>query len=530
NDAGFINLSSLSAGAGISYNNLTGVITNSSPDQIVVLTNGTGISISGTYPSFTITNTSPSSGGTVTAVTASSPLASSGGTTPNITIQQASGSSDGYLSSTDWTTFNSKEPAIAAGTTSQYWRGDKTWQTFPTIPTVTPSALTKTDDTNVTLTLGGTPNTALLESVSLTLGWTGTLADSRIASAATWNSKEPGITPGTTSQYWRGDKTWQTLDKSAVGLSNVENTALSTWAGSTNLTTLGTIVTGVWNGTAIGDTYISSASTWNAKQNAYTNLTTIGTLANAAGYLYNDGSGVFSYTTPTGGVTSVGATAPITSSGGTTPTISTSMSTNKLIGRSTAGTGVMEEISVGTGLSLSAGTLSASGVIPHGTASGTDTYTATIGTASSYSDGDAYLVRFTNGNTTSCTLNINSIGAKTLYRNNDGALIGGDIVAGAEMLCIYNSTLDGFQTIGTAPNTLLGYVTNAESISITKGQPVYAFSGTGDRMSVKLAYNTSDATSAQTVGLVLSSSIAAGQKGLIMIQGLLDGLSILPTS
>jgi hypothetical protein len=60
--------------------------------------------------------------------------------------------------------------------------------------------------------------------------------------------------------------------------------------------------------------------------------------------------------------------------------------------------------------------------------------------------------------------------------------------------------------------------------------PVYAFSGTGDRMTVKRANNTSDATSAQTVGLVLSTSIAANQKGLIMMQGLLDNLSILPTS
>ena len=60
--------------------------------------------------------------------------------------------------------------------------------------------------------------------------------------------------------------------------------------------------------------------------------------------------------------------------------------------------------------------------------------------------------------------------------------------------------------------------------------PVYAFSGTGDRMTVKRANNTTDATSAQTVGLVLSTSIGANQKGLIMMQGLLDGLSILPTS
>jgi hypothetical protein len=36
---------------------------------------------------------------------------------------------------------------------------------------------------------------------------------------------EPVINPGTTSQYWRGDKTWQTLDKTAVGLANVDNTS-----------------------------------------------------------------------------------------------------------------------------------------------------------------------------------------------------------------------------------------------------------------------------------------------------------------
>lgn len=43
-----------------------------------------------------------------------------------------------------------------------------------------PGALTKTDDTNVTLTLGGAPTTALLTAASLTLGWTGTLAAARL--------------------------------------------------------------------------------------------------------------------------------------------------------------------------------------------------------------------------------------------------------------------------------------------------------------------------------------------------------------
>ena len=171
-----------------------------------------------------------------------------------------------------------------------------------------------------------------------------------------------------------------------------------------------------------------------------------------------------------------------------------------------------------------------SGSIPHGTATGTDTYAVTITGVTSYNDGDAFLVRFTNGNTTGATLNINGLGAVSLYRNNDGPIIGGDIENGAEMLCVYNSTTTAFQLIGTTPNTLISYVTNADSVTITKGQAVYAFGGQGDRLTVKLANNSSDATSAQTVGLVLSTSIAAGQKGFIIVNGLLDGLSILPTS
>lgn len=41
---------------------------------------------------------------------------------------------------------------------------------------VAPQALTKTDDTNVTLTLGGSPATALVNAASITVGWTGVLS------------------------------------------------------------------------------------------------------------------------------------------------------------------------------------------------------------------------------------------------------------------------------------------------------------------------------------------------------------------
>jgi hypothetical protein len=103
----------ITAGTGISVSqNGTGTsVTNTAPDQTVAISSGTGISVTGTYPNFTVTNTAPSSGGTVTSVSGTAPIASSGGNTPTISISQASGTTDGYLSSTDWTTFNNKQPS-----------------------------------------------------------------------------------------------------------------------------------------------------------------------------------------------------------------------------------------------------------------------------------------------------------------------------------------------------------------------------------------------------------------------------------
>lgn len=48
-------------------------------------------------------------------------------------------------------------------------------------------------------------------------------ADARVSAGIT--GKENTITTGTTGQYWRGDKSWQTLDRASVGLSNVDNTS-----------------------------------------------------------------------------------------------------------------------------------------------------------------------------------------------------------------------------------------------------------------------------------------------------------------
>lgn len=47
----------------------------------------------------------------VDSVSGTAPIASSGGVTPTISISQSGAAQDGYLSSTDWNTFNNKQPA-----------------------------------------------------------------------------------------------------------------------------------------------------------------------------------------------------------------------------------------------------------------------------------------------------------------------------------------------------------------------------------------------------------------------------------
>lgn len=110
---------------------------------------------------------------------------------------------------------------------------------------------------------GSTAITVTLATVGATKGGTGqttyTTGDILYSSAANTLSKLSGNTT-TTKQFLSQVGTglasqapsWSVVSKSDVGLGSVENTALSTWAGTANITTLGTVATGTWNATAIG--------------------------------------------------------------------------------------------------------------------------------------------------------------------------------------------------------------------------------------------------------------------------------------
>ena len=71
-----------------------------------------------TYGRVTSITTAANPQGTVTSVTGTAPVVSSGGATPAISMAAATGSVSGYLTSTDWTTFNSKGSGTVTSVTA----------------------------------------------------------------------------------------------------------------------------------------------------------------------------------------------------------------------------------------------------------------------------------------------------------------------------------------------------------------------------------------------------------------------------
>lgn len=90
--------------------------------------------------------------------------------------------------------------------------------------------------------------------------------------------------------------------------------------------------------------------------------------------------------------------------------------------------------------------VSISGAELHATASGTNTYTATLSPTPSYASGLTVRIKFTNGNTGASTINLNSLGAKSIKKNVSTDLASGDIPAGAIVEMVYDGT--NFQAIG----------------------------------------------------------------------------------
>lgn len=214
-------------------------------------------------------------------------------TTQILSIAKATNSTDGYLSLGDWTTFNSKLSTVA-----------------------TAFSITNTGVSGNPITLvndQSTPGFSQMYSTNSSgvKGWYPIPTASGGGGSATWGSitgtlsaqtdvynaiqaREPSITVGTTSQYWRGDKSWQALNTSVVpeGSNPYFTTArarssLSAGAGIAYNTSTGVVTS-----------TITQADGTETKVTAGTNITITGLGSVASPYIVN--------TTGGGTVTSVG--------------------------------------------------------------------------------------------------------------------------------------------------------------------------------------------------------------------------------
>jgi len=137
--------------------------------------------------------------GTVTSVTGTSPIASSGGNTPAISISQATTSTNGYLSSTDWNTFNNKQPAgtyvTSVSATSPVTSSGGTTPTIA-MPAATGSVngyLTSTDWTTFNNKGSGTVTSVSVVSAN---GFAGTVATATTTPAITLTTSITGLLKG----------------------------------------------------------------------------------------------------------------------------------------------------------------------------------------------------------------------------------------------------------------------------------------------------------------------------------------------
>lgn len=182
NDAGYttntgtVTSLAASAGTGISVSGSpittsgTLTITNTAPDQTVVLTSGTGISATGTYPNFTVTNTAPDQ----TVSIASGTGISASGTYPNFTVTNTA-------------------PHIAtnltystASTTGTVNSSTGTNATLPAATTSLAGLLTGADKTKLDgIAAGATANTGTVTSVAASAGTGISISGSPIATSGT---------------------------------------------------------------------------------------------------------------------------------------------------------------------------------------------------------------------------------------------------------------------------------------------------------------------------------------------------------
>jgi hypothetical protein len=391
-----------------------------------------------TNSAITINGTSTSLGGsinvgTVTSVTGTAPVVSSGGATPAISMAAASTSTDGYLTSTDWNTFNNK----GSGTVTSVSATSPVTSTGGTTPTIAmPAAttsvsgyLTSTDWTTFNNKGSGTVTSV----AALTLGTTGTDLSSSVATGTT----TPVITLNvpTASAANRGvlsSADWTTFNNKGSGtVTSVSGT------GSVNgITLTGTV-------TSAGDLTLGG---------------TLGSIANSQ--LTNSAITINGTSTSLGGSVSVGTvtSASVVSANGFAGTVATD-TTTPAITISTSITGVIK----GNGTAISAATAGTDYGAP-GTAS---TWTASQrGTVTTDNDLSFDMSVTNNFKCTPAALGTLTFTNITSGQSGFVLLVntGGYAISAAATTKVSSTTLTAISTAGTY---LLSYFTDGTNVYVT---------------------------------------------------------------
>lgn len=449
---------------------------NGATGPAVTLSAGTGINIGTVGNTITISNLDL---GTVTAVTATSPLFSSGGNAPNITIQQSSSTLNGFLSSTDWNTFNNKQGALTLGN------------------------LTDVGTDGITVT-GGT-GAVVGSGTSLSQHVADTTHNGYLASTDwnTFNNKQAG---GVAITSLTGDVTASGPGAAAASLVATSNSTLTTLSALTtasSLASIGTITSGTWNATTIAIAHGGTGQTTAAAAfNALTPMTTTGDLeyesaTNVAsrlpigttGQLLTVVGGIPAWASPatSGTVTSVS----VVSANGLAGTVATA-TTTPAITLSTTITGILQ----GNGTAISAATTG------NLTDAGTDGITVTGGTGAVLGTGTSLSqhVADTTHNGYLSSTDWNTFNGKQAAGNYITALTGDATATGPGSVAITFATVNG--NVGTfgSSTSIPTFTVNAKGlITAASGNAVVAPAGTLSGTTLNATVVSSSLTSVGTI-------------------------------
>ena len=372
------------SGTSILYGNGAGGFSN--------VTIGSGLSFTGGTLSAT------GSGGTITSVTGTAPISSSGGTTPNISITQSSATTSGYLSSTDWNTFNNKQPSgtyvtsvtatspvlssggttpnISMGAASSSTNGYLTstdWTTFnnkgsgsvtsvalslPSIfsvtgsPVTTSGTLTGTLTTQTANTVFAGPSTgsvanptfrALVSADIPSLNYVTSVSGTSPISVTSGYTPTVSISQaGTSSNGYLSSTDWNTFNNKGSGTVTSITSSTLTIGGTSAIPTVNLTSGIVTAGTTGSSTLIPVITV-----DTYGRVTNVTTASNPQGTVTSvSGTGSVNGITLTGTVTSSGSLTL----GGTLSGIANSQLTNSTISGISLGSN-LASLTIGTGLS-----------------------------------------------------------------------------------------------------------------------------------------------------------------------------------